>query len=60
MDCSKNRRQKKMEKDVDKGGMIGYNSQADSEKLWQTKLKSLGLRGTTGARSKTSKKLKKL
>ncbi|MBR4071966.1 MAG: hypothetical protein IKK26_05375 [Clostridia bacterium] len=49
-----------MEKDVDKGGMIGYNSQADSEKLWQTKLKSLGLRGTTGARSKTSKKLKKL
>ena len=31
-----------MEKDVDKGGMIGYNSQADSEKLWRSKLKSLG------------------
>jgi len=31
-----------MKKDVDKGEMIGYNSQADSEKLRQSKLKSLG------------------
>ena len=28
-----------MKKDVDKGGMIGYNSQADSEKLRRSKLK---------------------
>ena len=47
-----------MKKDVDKGRMIGYNSQADSEKLRLSKLKNLGFEARQEQGRKPQKNLK--